>query len=119
MTMDSYKAQLLSELELDNLTNLSFEELKTTFLMTIRDFKNGKLKLEELSWFASELVQMPLTNDNKEIEELKEIIHLCSEIVYYLRQIPEVDKDGKNTIWFLLETMNYYEKNKKTLSNEA
>ena len=81
----------------------------------IRDFKDGELKLEELSLLASKLVQIPQTSDDKEMEELKDVIHICSEIGFYLHRIPEVDRGGKNTFSFLLETMEYYQKNKKLL----
>lgn len=113
--MNKYKADLLSQVGETNIKNLSFAKLRIVFLMAVRDFKKGKLKLEELSWFASELVQMPQVNDDKETEELKEAIYSCSEIGYYLHQIPEVDINGENTLSFLLETMKYYQKSKKLL----
>jgi hypothetical protein len=95
--------------------DLAFDKLRLVFLMAIRDFKEGKIKLEELSLLAAELVQMPQENDDPSVKKLKEVIHLCSEIIYYLRQIPEVDKDGKITISFLVETMEYFEQNKDLL----
>lgn len=113
--MNKYTVELLSEIGADSKSKLSFDNLKTVFLMAVRDFKDGKLKLEDLSLFASDIVQMPDKHDSSQMAELKETIHLCSEIGYYLHQIPEVDKDGKNTIEFLLQAMNYYEKNKELL----
>ena len=113
--MNKFKSDLLSQIGETDISNLPLEKLKIVFLMAIRDFKKGKLKLEELSWFASELVQMPQIGDDKKTEELKEVIHNCSEIGYYLHQIPELDTDGKNTITFLLGTMEYYLKNKELL----
>lgn len=113
---NKYRDDLFFQVGETNAQNLSFEKLRTVFLMAIRDFKSGKLTLEELSWFASELVQMPRPNDGKEMEELKGVILSCSEIGYYLHQIPEVDTNGENTVSFLLETMRYYQKHKKLLA---
>jgi len=113
--MKQYTANLLFRIGETNIENLSFKKLRIIFLMAIRDFKKENLTLEELLWFTSKLVQMPQDDDDKETEKLKEIIYGCSEIGFYLHRIPEVDVDGKITFSFLLETMEYYQKNKKLL----
>jgi len=114
-TMNKYTTSLLNRVGAKNLENLSVEKLKRIFLLAINDFKNENIMLEELVYFASLLVQMPQTVDNNELEELKEAIHSCSEIGFYLHRIPEVDSEGKNTLSFLLETMKYHQKYKKLI----
>lgn len=107
-----YTANLLSDIKEKNIEDLTFDKLKLIFLMAIKDFKEGKLQIKELSAFSSGLVEMPEFSDDEEMKELKEVIYFCSEINFYLHQIPEVDKDGTITISFILKTMEYYQKNK-------
>lgn len=115
--MDEYNQKMLTKFKIQNFKDLSFEQLNFLFLTAISDFKNGTLKLEDLSLFALQLAISPEKNDSFELSKLKEIIYYCSEINYYLRQIPEVDKNGMNTISFLLETMNYYQEHKDLLKH--
>lgn len=98
----------LQYVESESINNLSFEKLQKIFLLSIKFFIQKEISLDDLSNIASTIWPIPLDSDTKEEFELKEAIHSCSEINFYIRKIPELDNDGKATLSYLMDTFKYY-----------
>ncbi len=95
-----------------SITDLTVEQLQKIFIFAVNDFKLGEISLDGLSSIASYIWPIPKVTDTKDEEELKEVIHDCSEINFYIRKIPEVDKDGSATLAYLMRTLLYFDKHK-------
>lgn len=113
--MSNYIEKIFLRVGVENKEQLTEEQLQRVFLLAVQDFKNENIFLEELSAFASSIWQEPNSADSSELVTLKETIDNCSEIIFYLHKIPEVDKKAEQTVSLLLSTFQYYEKHKNIL----
>lgn len=93
-----------------NLNELNFEQRKKLFLLSIKDFLEGTLYLEEMSSLAMELWKYPSEISNPDENELNDAIQASSELTFYIRKIPEVEEKTGNFISFMTEIKNYYNK---------
>ncbi len=94
-----------------NLDAPTFEERKKIFLLTIKDFLDGTISMDELSGLALKLWRYPVDIKTPEENELNDAIYAASELSFYVRKIPEVDTDGGNFVMFLSEVKQFFHDN--------
>lgn len=91
-----------------DLDSPAFDERKKVFLLSIKDFLDGTISLDEMSGLALKLWRYPVDMKTPDQNELNDAIYAASELSFYVRKIPEVDTDGGNFVMFLSEVKQYF-----------
>lgn len=109
-TPDKRIPYYLQQVEATSLKDLKFTQRKQVFLMSIKDFLEGTLCLEEMSSVANQMVLFPDITEPFEVHELDDAIYACAELAFYVRKIPEVESQTGNFIAFMTQVKEYYQK---------
>lgn len=105
----------LSKVNALSIDDLSFEQTRKLFLLTIDDFRLGKLSLDDMSEIAQKLWKLTLKDDSESMKELREVLNNATELNFYVRRISELESNGKWFINFMTDLMKFYDKNRKIL----
>ena len=98
----------LNKLQVKDASMLAFSQKRKIFITSIKDFKLGKLSLDETSEIAGFLWNS-LDIKEKNTDLADELYHFA-ELNYYVRHVTE-ENEG-NFVWFMSKAMKYYEKHK-------
>lgn len=95
---------------------LTFAQKKKIFLTSISDFLKGKLSLDEMSAIAL-FLWSSLSGKEKTTSDLADALYYCAELNYYVRHITKKEGETNTFISFIIDVMEYYEKNKTLLTS--
>jgi hypothetical protein len=90
-----------------DLDSLAFDERKKVFLLSIKDFLDGTISLDEMSGLALKLWRYPVDMKTPEESELNEAIYAASELSFYVRKIDSRETVSQFDI-FMFEVLTYF-----------
>lgn len=94
----------LDELNVSSAEELTIFQKQNIFISAIKDFKTGKVALDELAEIAGFLWSTLEDRDT----DLADALYECSELNYYIRHIEDLEEKTGTFIWFITDVMKYY-----------
>lgn len=98
----------LTRVGAEELSKVESIERKKIFLLSVKDFLDGTISLDEMSGLATQLWRYPSDMRSEDDSILNDAIYAASKLNFYVRKIPEVDTDGGNFVMFMSEVKQYF-----------
>lgn len=90
-----------------DLDSPTFEERKKIFLLSVKDFLDGTISLDDMSGLALNLWRYPADMETSEENELNDAIYAGSELSFYVRKIDSQETVSQFDV-FMCEVITYF-----------